>query len=75
MKRPKRPAESTPVSIFQTYSSPIDSKSKETDLSYYDRALGGVGSTSKSLRVQDGGKSRHAERGASNVTVQGHQGA
>jgi len=31
------------------------------------RALGGVGSTSQSSRVQDGGKSRHAERGASNV--------
>ena len=29
--------------------------------------FGGVGSTSQSSRVQDGGKSRHAERGASNV--------
>jgi len=28
---------------------------------------GGVGSTSQSSRVQDGGKSRHAERGANNV--------
>ena len=37
------------------------------DLSYSYRALGTVGSTSQSLRVQDGGKSRHAERGVSNV--------
>jgi len=37
------------------------------DLSYSYRTLGGVGSTSQSSRVQDGGKSRHAERGASNV--------
>jgi len=37
------------------------------DLFYSYRALGGVGSTSQSSRVQDDGKSRHAERGASNV--------
>ena len=37
------------------------------DLSYSYQALGGVGSTSQSSRVQDGGKSRHAERGVSNV--------
>ena len=37
------------------------------DLCYSYRALGGVGSTSLSSRLQDGGKSRHAERGASNV--------
>ena len=35
------------------------------------RALGGVGSTSQSSRVQDGGKSRHAERSASNVQSAG----
>ena len=34
---------------------------------YSYRVLGGVGSTSQSSRVQDGGKSRHAERGVSNV--------
>jgi len=32
---------------------------------------GGVGSTSQSSRVQDGGKSRHAERGATNVQSAG----
>ena len=37
------------------------------DLSYSYQALGGVGSTSQSSRVQDGGKSRHAERRANNV--------
>ena len=49
----------------ETGSSPTDSRG--IDLSYSHRALGGVGSTSQSLRAQDGGKSRHAERGASNV--------
>ena len=66
MKRPKRPAESKPGSgIFQTSRSPINSTG--IDLSYSYKALCGVGSTSQSLRVHDGGKSRHAERGASNV--------
>jgi len=66
MKPPKRPAESKPGSgIFQTSSSPINLKWIDLSCSY--KALGGVGSTSPSLRVQDGGKSRHAERGASNV--------
>jgi len=36
-------------------------------LFYPYRALGGVGSTSQSSIVQDGGKSRHAEQSASNV--------
>ena len=63
MKRPKIPAESKPSSIFQTGISPTDSKG--IDLSYSYRALSGVGSTS--LSVHDGGKSQHAERGASNV--------
>ena len=35
--------------------------------SYSYWALGGVGSTSQNSKVQDGGKSRHAKRGASNV--------
>jgi len=65
MKRPKRPTESELGRVFQTGSSPIDSTG--IDLSYSYRALGRVGSTSQSSRVQDGGKSRHAERGASNV--------
>jgi len=51
--------------ILQTSSSPTDSTG--IDLSYSHRALGGVGSTSQSSRVQDGGKSRHAERSANNV--------
>jgi len=37
------------------------------DLSCSYQALGGVGSTSQSSIVHDGGKSLHAERGASNV--------
>ena len=61
MKRPKRPTEFKPG----TGSSPTDSTG--IDLSYSYRALGGVGSTSQSLRLQDGGKSRHAEHGVSNV--------
>jgi len=65
MKRPKRPTESKPGRVFQTGSSPKDSTG--IDLSYSYKALGGVGSTSQSLRVQDGGQSRHAERGVSNV--------
>jgi len=65
MKRPKRPAESESGRVFQTGRSPKDSKG--IDLSYSYQALGGVGSTSQCLKVQDGGKSRHAERGASNV--------
>jgi len=56
MKRLKRPTEFKSGSIFQTGSSPTDSKG--IDLSYSYRALGGVGSTSQSLRVQNGGKSR-----------------
>jgi len=52
-------------SVCQTGSSPTDST--RIDLSYSYRALGGVDSTSQSLRVQDCGKSRHAERSASNV--------
>jgi len=65
MKRPKRPTESKPGNVFETGSSPTDST--RIDLSYSYRAFGGVGSTSQSLRVQDGGKSRHAERIARNV--------
>ena len=59
MKRPKRPSESKSSRVFQTSSSPTDSTG--IDLSYSYRALGGVGSTSQSSRVQDGGKSRHAD--------------
>jgi len=65
MKRPKRPTESNPGKVFQTGSSPTDST--RIDLVYSYRALGGVGSTSQSSTVQDGGKSQHAERSASNV--------
>ena len=65
LKRPKRPAEFKPDSIFQTGSSPTDSKG--IDLSYFYRAPGGEGSTGLGLRAQDGGRSRHAERGASNM--------
>jgi len=65
MKRPKRTTESKPGRVFETGSSPTDSTG--IDLSYSYRALDGVGSTSQSSRVQDGGKSHHAERGASNV--------
>ena len=65
MKRPKRPTESKPGRVFQTGSSPIDSIWMY--LSYSYRAIGGVGSTIQSSKVQDGGKSRHAERGVSNV--------
>jgi len=65
MKQPKRPAESKPGRVFQTGSSPTDSKG--INLSYSYRALGGLGSTSQSSRVQDGGKSRHTEQGASNM--------
>jgi len=65
MKRPKRPTESMPSKVFQTGSSTTDST--RIDLSYSYRALGGVGSTRQSPKVQDGGKSRHAERSASNV--------
>jgi len=53
MKRPKRSAVSKSGSIFRTGSSPTDSKG--IHLSYSDRAVGGVGSTSQSLRVLDGG--------------------
>jgi len=69
MKRQKRPAESKSGSIFQTASSPTDSKG--IDLSYSYRSLGGVGSTSRSLREQNGAKSQHAKRGASNVHCAG----
>jgi len=65
MKRPERRAESKSGRVFQSRSSLIFSK--WIHLCYSFRALGGVGSTSQSPRVQDGGKSRHAERGASNV--------
>ena len=65
MKRPKKPTESKPGKVFQTGSSPTDST--RIDLSYSYRVLCGVGSTSQSLRVQDGGKSRHDEPSASNV--------
>ena len=51
--------------IFQTGS--LLTKSKGTDPSHSYRAPGGVGSTSQGLRAQDCGRSRHAERGASNV--------
>jgi len=67
MKRPKRPTESNPGKVFQTGSSPTDSTRTMIDLVYSYRALGGVGSTSQSSTVQDGGKSQHAERSASNV--------
>ena len=69
MKRPKRPAESKSGRVFQTGSSPTDSKGIHLSDSY--RALGGVGSKSQSSRVQDDGKSRHAERRASNVHSSG----
>jgi len=65
MKRPRSPTESKPGRVFSTGSSPTDSTG--IDLSYSYRALGGVGSTSQCSRVQDSGKSRHAERGTSNV--------
>jgi len=51
------------IIIVQTGSLPAISNG--IDLSYSYLALGGVASTT--VRVQDGGKSRHAERGASNV--------
>jgi len=65
MKRPKWPTESKPGKVLQTGSSPTDSTGN--DLSYSYKVLGGVGSPSQSFRVQDGGKSRHAERSANNV--------
>jgi len=65
MKRPKRPTESKPGKVFQTGSSPTNST--RIDLSYFVRVLGGGGSTRESSRVQDGGKSWHAERSANNV--------
>ena len=65
MKRPKRPTESKPGKVFQTSSSPTDLT--RIDLSYSYQALGGLGSTIQGSNVQDGGKSRHVERGASNV--------
>jgi len=65
MERSKRPTESKPGRVFETGSSPTDST--RIDLSYSYRDLGGVGSSSQSSSVQDGGKSRQAERGASNV--------
>jgi len=43
------------------------SDSTGIDLSYFCRVFCGVGSTSQSLRAQDGGRSRHPEHGASNV--------
>ena len=65
MPKTCRPTESKPGKVFQTGSSPTDSTM--IDLSYSYRVLGGVDSTSQSLKVQDGGKSRHAERIANNV--------
>jgi len=65
MKRPKRPTESKPGRVLYTGSSTTDST--RIDLSYSYRAIDGEDSTSQSLRVQDGGKPRHADRGASNV--------
>ena len=50
---------------LQTGSSPTDLT--RINLSYSYQVLGGVGSTSQSSRVQDGGKSRHAEPSANNV--------
>jgi len=58
MKRPKRPAESKCGSIFETGSSPTDSKG--IALSYSYQALGGVDSTSQCSRFLDGGGSRNA---------------
>jgi len=54
---------------IQAWQGLLDSPTDLTgiDLSCFYRSLGGVGSTSQSSRVQDGGKSRHAECGASNV--------
>ena len=69
MKRPKRPTESKPGKVFQTGSSPTDSS--RMNLSYSYQFLGGMGSTNRSSRVQDGGKSRHDERSASNVQSAG----
>jgi len=65
IKPPKRPRESKPGKVFQTGSSPTDSRGVDLFYSYW--VLGGVGSTSQSSRVQDGGKSRHTERSANNV--------
>ena len=65
MKRPKRPTESRPGKDFQTGSSQIDST--WIDMSYSYWVLCGVGSTSQSSRVQDGGKSQHAKRSANNL--------
>ena len=73
MKRPRRPTESKPGRVFQTGSSPTDLT--RIDVSYSYLALGGVGSTSQSSRVQDGGKSQHAERGAINVQCAGSSGS
>ena len=58
-----------PGMVFQTGSSPTDSS--RIDLSYSYQFLGGVGSTNRSSRVPDGGKSRHAERSANNVQSAG----
>jgi len=65
VKRPKRPTESKPDKVFRTGSSPTETTG--IDLSYSYQVLGGMSSTSQSSRVQDGGKSRHAERSANNV--------
>ena len=50
MKRPKRPTESKPGKVFQTGSSPSDTRG--IDLSYSYWILNGVGSKSQSSRVQ-----------------------
>jgi len=71
MKRPTRPAESKFGRVFQTSSSQTDSKGIDLYYSYW--ALGEVGSTSQSSRVQDSGKNRQTKRGEI-CTVRGRQG-
>jgi len=65
MNQTKRLTESKPGKVFQTGSLPTDST--RIDLSYLYRALDRVGSMSQNSRVQDGGKSPHAERSANNL--------
>jgi len=55
MKRQKRRTESKSGRVFQTGSSPTDSTRIHLSYSYQD--LGRVGSTSQTLRVQNGSKS------------------
>ena len=70
-KRPKRPVESKPGSIFHTASGNSLTDSKGIDLSYSCLAPGGVGNTNHSLKAQYGGRSRNTGRGASNEHFQG----